>query len=133
MCRCTRSRFRCRHITCLDITTLETFDSNVKPFIIMIVFYTFDELMLHNDVCSLSFSEIHTWIKRVLNTHGRHGGPKKSIGDQAQYSQHPPPSHHVTFGLRKERDPIQHVSGLDSDCRIAATSNGHHDFIRSLF
>ena len=32
----------------------------------MIVFDTFDELMLHHDVCSLSFSEIHTWIKKSV-------------------------------------------------------------------
>ena len=47
-------------ITCLDTTTLATFDSQVKQFFIMIVFDTFDELMLHYDVCLLTFSEIHT-------------------------------------------------------------------------
>ena len=50
-------------ITCSDITTLATFDSQVKQFFIMIVFDTFDELMLHHDVCSFSFLELHTWIK----------------------------------------------------------------------
>ena len=50
-------------ITCSDITTLATFDSQVKQFFIMIVFDTFDELMLHHDVCSFSFSELLTWIK----------------------------------------------------------------------
>ena len=71
-------------ITCSDTTTLATFDSQVKQFFIMIVFDTFDELMMHHDVCSLSFLEIHTWIKRVLKTHGRHKGPKKLIGGQIQ-------------------------------------------------
>ena len=32
----------------------------------MIVFDTFDELMLHHDACSLSFLEIHTWIKKSV-------------------------------------------------------------------
>jgi hypothetical protein len=32
----------------------------------MIVFDTFDELMLRHDVCSLSFFEIHTWIKKSI-------------------------------------------------------------------
>jgi hypothetical protein len=32
----------------------------------MIVFDSFDELMLRHDVCSLSFSEIHTWIKKSI-------------------------------------------------------------------
>jgi hypothetical protein len=47
-------------ITCLDTTTLETFYSKVKPFFIMIVFDTFDELMLRHDV----FLEIHSWIEK---------------------------------------------------------------------
>ena len=65
-----KSRTTCRQegendedITCSDITTLATFDSQVKQFFIMIVFDTFDELMLHHDVCSFSFSELLTWIK----------------------------------------------------------------------
>jgi hypothetical protein len=53
-------------ITYLDTTILEIFDLRVKPFFIMIVFDTFDELMLHLEVCSLSFSEIHTWIKKSI-------------------------------------------------------------------
>jgi hypothetical protein len=41
----------------------------MKPFFIMIVFDTFDDLMLRHDVCLLSFSEIHTWIKKKYQTH----------------------------------------------------------------
>ena len=36
----------------------------VNQSYIMIILATFDELMLRHDVCSLSFSEIHTWIKK---------------------------------------------------------------------
>jgi predicted double-glycine peptidase len=32
----------------------------------MIVFDLFDELMLRHDVCSFSFLEIHTWIKKSI-------------------------------------------------------------------
>ena len=46
-------------------------------------------------------------------------------------SQRPPPGHHVNFSPRKERDQIQHVSVLDSDCRPVATCDGCHDFIRT--
>jgi len=53
-------------ITFSDTTTLETLDSKVKSFFIMIVFDTFDELMLRHDVRSLSFLEIHTWIKKII-------------------------------------------------------------------
>jgi len=42
----------------LDTTTLETFDSKVKPFFNMIVFDIFEQLMLHHDFCTFSFSEI---------------------------------------------------------------------------
>ena len=42
-------------ITYLDTSTLATFDSQVKQSFTMIVFDTFDELMMHHDVCSLSF------------------------------------------------------------------------------
>jgi len=45
-------------IICLDTTTLETFDSKVKPFFNMIVFDIFEQLMLHHDFCTFSFSEI---------------------------------------------------------------------------
>ena len=45
---------------------ISNFDSQVKQSFTMIVFDTFDELMLHHDVCSLSFSEIHTWIKKSV-------------------------------------------------------------------
>jgi hypothetical protein len=58
-----------KDITWLYATLLETFDSKMKPFFIMIVFDTFDDLMLRHDVCLLSFSEIHTWIKKKYQTH----------------------------------------------------------------
>ena len=63
---------------------ITTFDSQVKQSFTMIVFDTFDELMLLHDVYSLSFSEYIYGSKRVLKTHGRHGGPKKLIGGQVQ-------------------------------------------------
>ena len=72
-CHWSKSRTTCSQegendedITCSDTTTLATFDSQVKQSFTMIVFDTFDELMLHHDVCSLSFLEIHTWIKKSV-------------------------------------------------------------------
>jgi hypothetical protein len=72
-CHWSKSRTTCsqegendKDITCSDITTLATFDSKVKQFFIMIIFDSFDELLLRHDVCSLSFSEIHTWIKKSI-------------------------------------------------------------------
>jgi hypothetical protein len=35
----------------------------VQPFYMRLIIGAFDELMLHHDVCSFSFSELLTWIK----------------------------------------------------------------------
>jgi hypothetical protein len=35
----------------------------VQPFYMRLIIDAFDELMLHHDVCSFSFSELLTWIK----------------------------------------------------------------------
>jgi hypothetical protein len=51
-------------ITVLDMTTIACFYYKVNRFLIIIVSNTFDELLLHYDVCWLSFSEIHMWIKK---------------------------------------------------------------------
>jgi hypothetical protein len=82
---------------------LAIFYLKVKQFFVMIVFDIFDELVLHHDVCSLSFSEIHTWIKKSIKhtLHGKHGGSKKLIGTNYIYFQHPLSGHHYT--LTKER------------------------------
>jgi hypothetical protein len=53
-------------ITCSDTTILANFDSKVKQFFVMIVCDSFDELMLHHDVCSLTLSKIHTWTKKSI-------------------------------------------------------------------
>jgi hypothetical protein len=39
-------------------------EQKVNQSYIMVIVATFDELMLRNDVCLLSFSEIRTWIKK---------------------------------------------------------------------
>jgi hypothetical protein len=57
---------------------MATFNSKVKRFFIMIIFVTFDELMLHHNVCSLSISEIQTWIKRSVE-HTREAWRTKEV------------------------------------------------------
>jgi hypothetical protein len=47
-------------ITGSNTTILTSFDSKVNQFHIIILFNTFDELLLQHDVCSLSFSVIRT-------------------------------------------------------------------------
>jgi hypothetical protein len=51
-------------ITVSDMATIACFYYKVNRFLIIIVSNTFDELLLHYDVCWLSFSEIITWIKK---------------------------------------------------------------------
>jgi hypothetical protein len=48
------------------MTTLMAFKPKVNLSYIMIIFAKFDELMPHHDVGSLSFLEIHTWIKNSI-------------------------------------------------------------------
>ena len=105
----------------------------VNQSYIMIIVATFDELMLRHDVCSLSFSEIHTWIKkRVLDTHGRHGGPKKLIGDQVQVfltSSTRPPRH---FGPKDgKRSSPTRFGGWIRTAEKASTCDGRHGRIRT--
>jgi hypothetical protein len=39
----------------------------VQPFYMRLIFDAFDELMLHHDMCSFSFSELLTWIKGMFD------------------------------------------------------------------
>ena len=48
-------------------SNIASFDSKVNQFFIIIVFGILDELLLHHDVCCLSFSEILTWLKKSVN------------------------------------------------------------------
>jgi predicted nucleotidyltransferase len=50
---CSQQRENDEDITSSDMTILVTFDSKVKQFFIMSICNTFDELMLHHDVCSI--------------------------------------------------------------------------------
>jgi hypothetical protein len=63
---CSQQRENDEDITSSDMTILVTFDSKVKRFFIMSICNTFDELMLHHDVCSISFSKVLTWIKESI-------------------------------------------------------------------
>jgi hypothetical protein len=71
---------------------------------------TFDELMLHHDVCSISFLEVLTWIKESIECLWKAWRTK-----YVDWVPNPAPSHvspqghPVTFSPRKERDKFQHV------------------------
>jgi hypothetical protein len=54
-------------ITNIDTPTEVAYDSKVKLFFSIIIFNTCDEWMLHHDMCSMSFTEILTWIKEGVD------------------------------------------------------------------
>ena len=98
----------------------------------MIIVATFDELMLRHDVCSLSFSEIHTWIKKSAR-HNMEGmeDQRSWLGTKSKCSSRPPPGHHVTLGPKMERDQVQHVLeaglGLQKSIDLWWTPRSHTD------
>lgn len=117
-------------ITCSDTTTLEYLNSKVKESFIMNVYDTFDELMLHHDLCLMLFSEIYTRTEKSVKHTWKAWKTKK-----VDWEPNPsfPNIHHcsitslLSFDPRKERDKTQHVLGLDSDYSLT-TSDNHHDF-----
>ena len=46
-----------------NMTMPTTSIPKVQPFYMRFIIDAFDELMLHHDVCSFSYSELLTWIK----------------------------------------------------------------------
>jgi hypothetical protein len=44
----------------MDTPTVMAYNSKVKLFLSIIIFNTCDELMLHHDMCSISFTEVFT-------------------------------------------------------------------------
>jgi hypothetical protein len=100
------------------MTILVTFDSKVKRFFIMSIYNIFDELMLHRDVCLISYSEVLTWIKESIECLWKAWRTK-----YVDWGPNPTPPHvspqgrHATFRPRKERDKFQYV--LESLIRTA--------------
>jgi hypothetical protein len=121
-------------ITVSDMTTIACFYYKVNRFLIIIVSNTFDELLLHYDVCWLSFSEILTWIKKgaqhtwkAWRTKEVDWGPSPSV---------PHVLHQATTSLLAQRWKEIKANTfwtLDSDCTTRQSCNGCHDLIRSPF
>ena len=69
-----------------NMTMPTTSIPKVQPFYMRLIIDAFDELMLHHDVCSFSFSELLTWIKgrfdciwKAWNVNEVDWGPNPSI------------------------------------------------------
>jgi hypothetical protein len=54
-------------ITNMDTPTVVAHDPKVKLFFSIIIFNTCDEWTLHHDMCSMSFTEVLTWIKEGVD------------------------------------------------------------------
>jgi hypothetical protein len=68
--RTRRRRRNCTHdedIIGSKMTMPTTSIPKVQPFYMRLIIDAFDELMLHHDVCSFSFSEFLTWIKGMFD------------------------------------------------------------------
>jgi hypothetical protein len=59
-------------ITNMYTPTVVAYDSKVKVFFSIIIFNTCDEWKLDHDICSMSFTEVLTWIKEGVD-HARKG------------------------------------------------------------
>jgi hypothetical protein len=55
------------NITNIDTLIVVAYNSNVKLFFSIIIFNTCDECTLHHDMCSISFTEVLTWIKEAVD------------------------------------------------------------------
>jgi hypothetical protein len=73
-----------------------TSDSKVKRFLIISICNTFDELMLHHDICSISFSEAS---RKVLNAWRTKYVDWRSNPSPSQVY---PQGHHITFHQGKK-------------------------------
>jgi hypothetical protein len=119
-------------ITSMDTTILVPSCPKVNQLHIKIKFDTFEQLMLHDDFCAFSFSELLDWIKpcveitwKIWRTKEIDWGPSPSL---------PNVLHQATTSLLvqgKEESKSNTFWILDSDWRTEPSCNGCHDFIRT--
>jgi hypothetical protein len=122
------------NITSSDMTMLIAFKPKVNLSYIMIIFSKFDELMLRHDVCSLSFSKIHTWIKKSTK-HTWKTWRTEEV-DWGRSPSVPHVLHQTSMSLLAQRWKEIKANTfwvLDSDCMTGPTCNGCHDLIRTRF
>jgi hypothetical protein len=104
----------------------------VQPFYMKLIIDAFDELMMHHDVCSFSFSELLTWIKgrfdciwKAWKVNEVDWGPNPSIPNVLCYA-----TTSLWFQGQKESKSNTFWK-LNSDCKTVPNCDGHHDFIRT--
>jgi hypothetical protein len=107
-----------------DITTptIVAYNSKVKLFFSIIIFNICDECTLHHDMCSMSFTEVLTWIKEGVD-HAWKGWIMKHLdwgsNPSAPYASTRSPCY--LWYKETMRPSLIRFGKVDSDCRNSRT------------
>jgi hypothetical protein len=110
------------NVTNMDTPTLVAYDSKVKLFFSIIIFNTYDEWMLHHDMCSMSFTEVLTWIKEGMD-HACNGWIMKHLdwGPNTSAPYFPTRSPRYLWYKETRRPSLIRFGKVDSDSRNSRT------------
>jgi hypothetical protein len=121
-------------ITNMDTPIVVAYNSKLKLFFSIIIFNTCDEWTLHHDMCSMSFTEVLTWIKECVD-HAWKGWIMK----HPDWGPNPTPPYTSTrsphYLLYKEtrRPSLIRFGKVDSDYKNSPHQNHHRDHIWTPF
>ena len=118
----------------MDTPTVVAYDSKVKPFFSIIIFNTCDEWALHHDMCSMSFTEVLTWMKEGVD-HAWKAWRMKQLdwGPNKSVPYIPTRSPRYLWHKETERPSVIRFGKADSDSRNSPHENRHPDHIRTPF
>jgi len=118
----------------MDTPTVVAYDSKVKPFFSIIIFNTCDEWALHHDMCSMSFTEVLTWMKEGVD-HAWKAWRMKQLdwGPNTSVPYVPTRSPRYLWHKETERPSVIRFGKADSDSRNSPHENRHPDHIRTPF
>jgi hypothetical protein len=121
-------------ITNMDTRTVVAYNSKVKLFVSIIIFNTCDEWTLHHDMCSMSFTEVLTWIKEGVD-HAWKGWIMKHLDWGPNPSAPCASTRSPRYLWYKEtmRPSLIRFGKVDSDSRNSPHQNYHRDHICSPF
>jgi hypothetical protein len=118
----------------MDTPTVVAYNSKVKLFFSIIIFNTCDEWTLHHNMCSMSFTEVLTWIKEGVD-HAWKGWIMKHLdwgpNPSAPYASTRSPRY--LWYKETRRLSLIRFGKVDSDSRNSPHQNHHWDHIWTLF
>jgi hypothetical protein len=117
-------------ITNMYAPIVVAYNSKVKLFFGIIIFHTCDKWTLHHDMCSMSFIEVHTWIKEGVD-HAWKGWIMKHLdwgpNLSAPYASTTSPRY--LWYKETSRPCLIRFGKVDSDSRNSPHQNHHRDHI----